>query len=181
MKAMDTMAKCDKCEKLFPFNELVMGDNGKELCNDCYKPKKMKSKIGRIESVYDLYDGDRNVDANKLKDVLNDIIDYLNSQSQPEEKKTLEQIRGEFDKERVKEWDRTAMETYKQATQDNPEEWEEDEGLYQRINDILSYSPTRWNTELLKLFKQLLKDKDKKIRELEEDIFNMRCERDEED
>ena len=39
------------------------------------------------------------------------------------EKKTLEQIRGEFDKERIKEWDKTAMETYKQATQDTPEEW----------------------------------------------------------
>ena len=47
------------------------------------------------------------------------------------EKKTLEQIRGEFDKERIKEWDKTAMETYKQATQDTPEqkeEWEEELG-----------------------------------------------------
>jgi len=55
----------------------------------------------------------------------NEIIDHLNSQAQPEEKKTLEQIREEFDKERVKEWDRTTVETYKQATQDTPEEWEE--------------------------------------------------------
>ena len=47
----------------------------------------MKSKIEKIESVYDLYDGDRNVDANKLKDILNNIIETLNSQSQPEEKK----------------------------------------------------------------------------------------------
>lgn len=47
----------------------------------------MKSKIEKIESVYDLYDGDRNVDANKLKDILNNIIEALNSQSQPEEKK----------------------------------------------------------------------------------------------
>ena len=45
----------------------------------------MKSKIEKIESVYDLYDGDRNIDANKLKDILNGIIDHLNSQSQPEE------------------------------------------------------------------------------------------------
>ena len=47
------------------------------------------------------------------------------------EKKTLEQIRGEFDKERIKEWDKTAMETYKQATQDTPEqkeEWEDELG-----------------------------------------------------
>lgn len=41
---------------------------------------------------------------------------------QPEEKKTLEQIREEFDKERIKEWNKTAVETYKQATQDTPEE-----------------------------------------------------------
>lgn len=40
--------------------------------------------------------------------------------------KDLESARKVFDKERVKEWDRTAMETYKQATQDTPEEWEED-------------------------------------------------------
>ncbi len=56
----------------------------------------------------------------------NEIIDHLNSQAQPEEKKTLEQIREEFDKERVKEWDRTAMETYKQATQSTPEQTESD-------------------------------------------------------
>ena len=36
--------------------------------------------------------------------------------------KDLESARKVFDKERVKEWDRTAMETYKQATQDTPEE-----------------------------------------------------------
>ena len=40
--------------------------------------------------------------------------------------KDLESARKVFDKERVKEWDRTAMETYKQATQDTPEEWEKE-------------------------------------------------------
>ena len=88
----------------------------------------------------------------------NEVIDYLNTQPQaeerksvcdkhhreicrecmhngtwifedtPEEKKTLVQLRRVFDKKRVKEWDRIAMETYKQATQDTPEEkegWEE--------------------------------------------------------
>lgn len=44
----------------------------------------------------------------------------------PEEKRTLEQIREEFDKERVREWDKTAMETYKQATQSTPEQTESD-------------------------------------------------------
>jgi hypothetical protein len=43
----------------------------------------------------------------------------------PEEKKTLVQLRRVFDKKRVKEWDRIAMETYKQATQSTPEQKEE--------------------------------------------------------
>ena len=55
----------------------------------------MKSKIEKIESVYDLYDGDRNIDANKLKDILNGIIDHLNSQSQPEEKPVYVAFMGE--------------------------------------------------------------------------------------
>ena len=55
----------------------------------------MKSKIEKIESVYDLYDGDRNIDANKLKDILNGIIDSLNSQSQPEEKPIYVACMGE--------------------------------------------------------------------------------------
>lgn len=62
-------------------------------------------------------------------DMSNKVKSELIPQDTPEEKKTLVQLRRVFDKKRVKEWDRTAMETYKQATQDTPEqkeEWEEE-------------------------------------------------------
>lgn len=117
-------------------------------------------KIEKLEGSYDVP---------QLKQKLNEIIDYLNTQPQTEENepekvyvepyesanpegaikvewksrdeiadnlqaqfeygrhgtyKDLESARKVFDKERVKEWDRIAMETYKQATQDTPEEKE---------------------------------------------------------
>lgn len=88
-------------------------------------------RIEKLEGSYDVP---------QLKQKLNEIIDYLNTQPQageypqkakyisgevPEEKKTLVQLRRVFDKKRVKEWDRIAMETYKQATQSTPEQKEE--------------------------------------------------------
>ncbi len=88
-----------------------------------------ESKIGKLGKLGEISRGRDEwwiIDAlNNIIEKQGEIIDHLNSQAQPEEKKTLEQIREEFDKERVKEWDRTAMETYKQATQDTPEQKEE--------------------------------------------------------
>jgi hypothetical protein len=89
------------------------------------------------------------------------------------EKKTLEQIRGEFDKERIKEWDKTAMETYKQATQDTPEqkeEWEEELGklmstwgkvLYVNKGRIGKGMQTDMYTRFYKFVKQLLDDRER--------------------
>ena len=98
-----------------------------------------KSKIEKLVFAGDLIENE----LERIRIKINKIIDHLNSQDQageypqkakyisgevPEEKKTLVQLRRVFDKKRVKEWDRIAMETYKQATQDTPEEkegWEE--------------------------------------------------------
>lgn len=62
----------------------------------------------------------KRIDTDMYKSIVDSVIEEMDT---PEEKRTLEQIREEFDKERVREWDKTAMETYKQATEDTPEEW----------------------------------------------------------
>lgn len=97
---------------------------------------KQEQRIGKFVRDFSIVVQDeRSVNYNILRNMLREL---LNSQSQPE-KKTLEQIKGEFDKERVKEWDKTAIETYKQATQDAPEEWKElfaEWGLWSLVEDI---------------------------------------------
>lgn len=80
---------------------------------------------------------------------------------QPEEKKTLEQIREVFDKERVKEWDRTAMETYKQATQDTPEDWEED---FRGFLDFVIEDDSN-KKEVVEYVKNLLSERERKVLE----------------
>lgn len=97
-----------------------------------------KSKIEKLVFAGDLIENELErirIKINKIIEVLNrpTLINYpINTQPQageypqkakyisgevPEEKKTLVQLRRVFDKKRVKEWDRIAMETYKQATQ----------------------------------------------------------------
>lgn len=123
----------------------------------------MKSKIEKLnQNLSTVQDRQK-----ELYMKVDQIIDYLNSQDQ-EEKKTLEQIRGEFDKERIKEWDKTAMETYKQATQDTPEEWEKEfkfsYGHLYIQNEDGEFCKINGETEdMIDFIKQLLENREKEV------------------
>ena len=146
----------------------------------------MKSKIEKIESVYDLYDGDRNVDANKLKDILNNIIEALNSQSQPEEKTVEERMKEVeipyMETAKLEEWnenerrkrDKLAMDMLDNAyklhyVKDTPEEWGELKEIldeYTIYADCFPTTPTnavKARKNLENKIQQLLEDKEREV------------------
>jgi len=129
----------------------------------------MKSKIEKIESVYDLYDGDRNVDANKLKDILNNIIEALNSQSQPEEYAERIRIKGE-----IRDLNKLATQKVKEVgsarlVKDTPEEWGELKEIldeYTIYADCFPTTPTnavKARKNLENKIQQLLEDKEREV------------------
>jgi hypothetical protein len=111
-------------------------------------------KIEKLEGSYDVP---------QLKQKLNEIIDHLNSQDQVEEKPVdkLFRLRVELDKQGVKDYEHTAVETYKQATQDTPEqkeEWEED---FRGFLDFVIEDDSNKN-EVVEYVKNLLDERETK-------------------
>ena len=121
--------------------------------------KKSKSKIEKFDKHKEY-----RFEAELTTDIMvkiNEIIDYLNSQDQGEEKTVCEGCGKAVISRFMQSYSRDDGLHYyclscNPETEDTPEEWEEDEVLYQKIEEIHSFGPHRWNTELLKLFKQLL-------------------------
>ena len=148
----------------------------------------MKSKIEKLEDnivqegISEMTASWTPADNRQLQDKLNEVIDYLNSQSQPEDYDI------KIDARNCTSTDMEKEEYYKELgrdllKQDTPEEKEEFFGRF--VGNIKSPDWDTWRRQdphvVWDFIKQLLEDKDEKIQELEDKIYDMRCERDEED
>lgn len=118
----------------------------------------MEKKIEKLEGSYDVP---------QLKQKLNEIIDYLNTQSQPEERKSV------CDKHR-REICRECMHNGNWTFEDTPEKWEKKvsvlikEGLFEEVTDdkgerVFGY--VECSDKVLKEIKQLLSEREREVLE----------------